>query len=277
MSRSRNVPVWWVACLGALLLDVADARAQLRPIEPIEWSLLEQDNTFSASAGLGVLFEQRASLAGTEGTLLEVGNFAVAWRAGRISLELAGTLSRRFTDKQVFRAPSFGANPPDGQPRRDAGDIRASTLVRLAGDGQTGFVVLRFGTRLPTTSEESGLDRDRTDFFASIAGRWRHGALAVSGESGLGIFGTRIPDYDQSDVFTYSAGLEYDFGPFTPSAWFLGHQDGTPRIVIGNEDLRELRLGVRAGHRRWLQATLVRGFAEFSPGAGLLLAGGITI
>lgn len=277
MSRSRIVPLAWVACLGALSLSAADARAQLRPIDPIEWSLLEQDHTFSASAGMGLLLDQRASLAGTEGTLLEVGNFAVAWRAGRISLELAGTVSRRFTDEQVFRAPSFGADPPNGEPRRDAGDIRASTLVHLVGDGVHGFVVLRFGTRLPTTSEEAGLDRDRTDFFASVGGRWRHGALAVSGESGIGIFGTRIPDYDQSDVLTYSAGLEYDFGLVTPSAWFLGHQDGTPRVVIGNEDLRELRLGVRAGDERWIQATLVRGFAEFSPGAGLLLAGGFTI
>jgi hypothetical protein len=263
--------------VAAILFPLGEASAQLRPIDPIEWGLFERAEASSFTIGVGVLRDQRASLAGTKGTLYELGNFLLAWRSGRVSLELSGTLARRFTDETVFRAPSFGANPPNGQARHDAGDLRAATTVRLAGEGRPSIVVLRFGTRLPTTSEESGLDRDRTDFFASVGARWRTGPLAWSGESGVGILGTRIPDYDQSDVWTYSAGVEYSAGPLTPSAWFLGQQDGTSRIVIGNEDLRELRLGVRAGHRHWVQATIVKGFATYSPGSGLLLAGGVVL
>jgi hypothetical protein len=266
-----------VAGIVALLLLPGVTRAQLRPIDPINWGLFDGTATASFAIGVGVFQDQRASLAGTQGTLYELGNFLLAWRSGRVSLELTGTLARRFTDEVVFREPSFGANPPNGQQRHDAGDLRAITTVRIAGEARPGIVVLRFGTRLPTTSEEAGLDRDRTDFFASVGARWRSGSLALNAESGVGIFGTRLPDYDQSDVWTYSAGVEYSAGPVTPSAWFLGQQDGTPRIVIGNEDLRELRLGLRAGQRRWLQATLVKGFATYSPGSGLLLSGGLSL
>jgi hypothetical protein len=190
-------------------------------------------------------------------------------------LELSGTMHRRFEDRVVVRAPEPGADPPTGQWRHDAGDIRAATLVRLSGDNAPALLVLRFGTRLPTTSEEAGLDRDRTDFFATVGARWHDGPLSLSGESGVGIHGTRLSGYDQSDVWTYAFGLEYDVGPLTSTASLVGHKDGLKSDVRGNEDLNELRVGMRAGSRYWIQAAAVVGFAEFSPGGGLLLMFGL--
>jgi hypothetical protein len=275
--RSRYARHAAVLLLLAATQTGRPAQAQLRPIDPLDWGVFERTDPVALSIGAGVLYDQRASLAGTQGTLYEIGNFSVNWRTGRIGLELAGTLHRRFTDRVVFRPPSLGANPPDGEARRDAGDIRAITMVRMFGSGQSSLVLLRFGTRLPTTSEEQGLDRDRTDFFAAVAGRWRRGDLSLSGESGLGIYGTRLPDYDQSDVLIYAAGIEYRFGALVPGAWLTGHHDGTPREVTGNDNLSELRIGLRAGRRRWVQATYVRGFATYSPGHGVLVTGGITL
>jgi hypothetical protein len=266
------------SCISGILLAVAatalppaGAAAQLRPVDPVEWHVFDDGAEISLALGMGVLWQQHASLAGTKGTLLELGNFYAAWRTGRVVLELAGTMQRRFDDRVVVRAPEPGADPPNGHWRHDAGDVRASTLVRLTGVNTPALLVLRFGTRLPTTSEEAGLDRDRTDFFATIGGRWHRGALSVAGESGIGIHGTRLDGYDQSDVWTYSLAVELDVGPLTPTAALVGHKDGLDSDVRGNEDLNELRLGMRAGARYWVQAAAVLGLAEFSPGGGLLL------
>jgi hypothetical protein len=97
----------------------------------------------------------------------------------------------------------------------------------------------------------------------------------LTGETGVGINGTRIDGYDQSDVLTYALGVEVRVGPITPTAALVGHVDGTALEVRGNEDLSELRLGVRAGERFWFQASAIRGIAEFSPGGGLLVMAGI--
>ena len=264
------------ALLLPLGLLASPARAQLRPIDPLDWRPFDSAVPLLVELGFGVLQDQHASLAGTRGTLYELGNFNVAWRTGRVVLELSGTAHRRFEDQEVVREPALGADGPNGELRHDAGDVRASTLIRLGGSEHArGSVALRFGTRLPTTSEEIGLDRDRTDFFATVGGRWRLGRFSVSGESGVGIHGTRVDGYDQSDVWTYSFGMEYGVGPLTSTAVIVGHQDGHGWEVRGNEDLSEIRIGLRAGDRRWISLTAVKGIAEFSPGHGFLLMVGM--
>jgi len=263
-----------VAIVGVLVIDPRAAAGQLRPIDPIGWDVLDPAHSWIADVGVGVMQNQLASLAGTRGDLLELGNFRVAWRSGRIGVEIAGTLVRRFRDGSVFADPVLGANPPDGQIRQDAGDVRAATLIRLNGASPV-QVALRFGTRLPTTSEEVGLDRDRTDFFATLGARYRMGLLSVGGESGVAINGTRVDGVDQLDVWTYSLGVDYRFGPVTSSGAIVGHNDMHRRVIRGNEDLNELRLGVRAGDRVRFAATFVQGLADFSPDRGLLVSIGL--
>ena len=66
--------------------------AQLRPLDPFEWRMFEGGRAVSAPVGAGWLADQRASLAGTEGTLVEAGNFRAFWRTGRVVLEAGGTV-----------------------------------------------------------------------------------------------------------------------------------------------------------------------------------------
>ncbi len=73
--------------------------AQLRPTEPIQWSMYQRNATAAAELGLSRLSNQRASLAGTTGDLWELGNFVIAWRTGRVILEAAGTVQRRFSEQ----------------------------------------------------------------------------------------------------------------------------------------------------------------------------------
>ncbi|HEX2093071.1 MAG TPA: hypothetical protein VHG28_11740 [Longimicrobiaceae bacterium] len=258
------------------LLAATGAPAQLRPLDPTEWRAWEPGRSWVAGFGGGVFEDQRASLAGTEGRLLEAGNFELAWRTGRVTVEAGGTVQRFFRERSTFAPPHGEARPdPDGR-RHDSGDFRIGTVVRLTREGAPLLGVLRFGTRLPTTDNKVGLDRDQTDFFALLGGRIRRGPLAVMAESGVSINGTRDPGFEQSDVWSYSLRAEYARGSLVPVVTVVGHMDGLKdRTIRGNEDLGEVRVGVRAGGRRWVRVELVRGYTAFSPSTGILLSAGI--
>jgi hypothetical protein len=265
--------------LASLLLPAAvpAASAQLRPLDPAEWRVWEDGRTWVAGVGGGVFADQRASLAGTEGRLVEAGNVSLALRTGRVAFEAGGTVQRFFRDERSVAPPAGDASPdPDGR-RHDTGDFRLATVVRLTPEDAPALAVLRFGTRLPTTDNRVGLDRDATDFFALLGGRARRGALTASAEAGVSINGTRDPGFEQRDVLVYAASAEYAASAaLTPTVSVVGNVPGLPRRVLrGNEDLGEVRLGLRAGERRWLRVELVRGYTGFSPSAGVIVTVGV--
>jgi hypothetical protein len=268
----RALPL--AAC--AMLACAAEAGAQLRPLEPLEWRMFQAGRAVSVQAGAGWLPDQRASLAGTEGTLVEAGSFRAFWRTGRVVLEAGGTVQRIFDEESRFAAAEPEVNADEDGTRRDAGDYRVLTTVRLTGEGAPVAAALRFGARLPTTDNTVGLDRDATDFFATLGGRAARGRVAVQAEAGVGIFGTRQPEFEQDDLLVYALRAEYAAGPVQPMLTVLGQQVGTGhREIRGNESLGEVRLGLRAGGRRWLLAEVVKGYTDFSPGLGILVSAGI--
>ncbi len=261
--------------LAALALALpAPARAQLRPLRPLEWDAFTPGTNVFAHIGGALLEDQRASLSGTEGRLLELGDYSVSWRQGRVTLGLAGTLVRHFEPHTRFAAPASGAEPGN-LPRNDAGDLTVTTAVRLSPAAWPPLVVLRFGARLPTTDHVLGLDRGEADFLGLLAVGLARGRFVGGIESGIGILGTRIPEFTQQDDWLYAARLGYRLGQLRPQLTFTGQSSPLRyRRIRGNEDLRELRLGIRAGARRWLEAEFVRGLAPFSPSSGLILAAG---
>jgi hypothetical protein len=248
--------------------------AQLRPLEPLPWRIFDPATTLSLHTGVGLLHDQRASLAGTSGSLLELGNFIGAWRSGRMAIEIGGTVRRRFEDRERFADP----HPTvfnDGPRRTDSGDYNVGTLVRLTPEDAPGLLALRFGTRLPNSDDRSGIDRDRTDFYALLGGQLRRGQLRVSAEAGVGVFGSHDLDYEQSDPLLYSVTSEYSLGPATLHGTFLGHRAGFGGWVQrGNESRSEARMGVGVGHRHRLQLLYVHGLAQHSPSGGWLLSVG---
>ena len=270
---------WMWSALAALLLVMPEgtASAQLRPLPPMDWGIFDDGRLITARAGGGVLRDQRASLAGTEGRLVEVGNFTIAARSGRIAVEAAGTMLRLFDDQSTFADPWGGPPPATGERRRDAGDMRISTLVLLTQPDRPMTAMLRFGTRLPTTDNEVGLERDRTDFFALVGGRLRVEGYELAGEAGVGINGTHDMRLEQSDVLIYSATAAYSWGAITPRITLLGHLDGMAGMAIrGNEELSELRFGLRAGRRIWASGEAIWGLQPFSPSSGVSISAGLS-
>lgn len=260
--------------VAVLLLAVTPAAAQLRPLDPFDWRAFGGGRA-AVEVGAGWLEGQRASLAGTEGRLVEAGNWRGWWSAGRVAVEAGGTVQRLFRERERFADAEPGVRPAEGGRRRDAGDQRILTAVRLTGEGAPVEAVLRFGARLPTTDNTTGLDRDATDFLATLGARTARGGWSAQAEAGVGIFGTRRTDFEQDDLLVYALRVERVAGPLVPSLTAVGQQVGAGhREIRGNESLGEVRLGLRTSGRRWVAAEGVRGLAPFSPRGGVLVWAG---
>src|SRR5690606_16273589 len=178
--------------------------AQLRPLDPLEWQAFDVAEPVRLELGVAAFDGQRASLAGVRGRLWELGHIRASWRTGRVLLEASGTVLRVFDDEVTLEPPAAGVSAGNGGRRLDVGDWGLATAVRLTPARWPAALALRFGTRLPTTDNRVGLERDATDFFAVAAGRWHAGPVLLSAESGLGIHGTRDPDFEQSDLWFYA-------------------------------------------------------------------------
>lgn len=266
----------FISCIAVASIIPRDAHAQLRPLEPAPFKMFEGARTIAVELGVSRLSDQRASLAGTEGDLWEAGNFAVDWRTGRVVIEAAGTAQRFFRDKRRFDAPYTDVNEPSDGRRHDSGDYRLSTTVRLTPDRWPLSGIVRFGTRLPTTDNTIGLDRDAIDFFATVGASGARGDFRYSAESGLGIHSTREEAFEQDDLFLYAVRGEYSRWPLVPSALILGQHHGTGHSEIrGVEDLGEMRFGLRAGSRNWIRAEFVKGYETFSPSSGFIVTVGL--
>jgi hypothetical protein len=264
------------ALIAGLALTPGASVAQLRPLEPVQWRLFTGGFTIAADLGASRLFDQRASLAGTEGKLWELGNLSLAWRTGRVVIEAAGTAQRIYDETRTFESPYPDVEPSDDGRRHDSGDYRISTTVRLTPDSWTTKAVVRFGTRLPTTDNTTGLDRDAVDFFSTIGAARAQSLFAVAGEVGLGIHTTREPAFEQDDLLLYSIRGEYRAWKVVPSVALLGQMHGTTHSAIrGVENLGEVRAGLRAGRRRWLRLEVVKGYETFSPSSGVVLTAGL--
>ena len=265
-----------VRALAFLALVPTSAIAQLRPLEPIQWRLFSEGKAIAAELGAGRFLDQRASLAGTTGDLWEVGNFSVAWRTGRVVLEAAGTAQRFFRETGAFSAPYPDVEPSDDGRRHDSGDYRLSTTVRLTPSSFPFDGIVRFGTRLPTTDNTTGLDRDALDFFATVGAIVTRGAIALAGDAGLGIHTTREQQFEQDDLMLYALRAEYRTSVVTPSFVVIGQKHGiTHSAIRGVENLGEIRAGLRAGRSVWIRAEYVRGYETFSPSSGVIVTAGL--
>lgn len=274
-SQARTITLAFAVAIGIPVVS-ATATAQLRPLEPIQWRVYQRNSTAAVELGIARFSEQRASLAGTSGDLWELGNFMLAWRTGRVVLEAAGTAQRRFREHERFAPPYPDVDPSDDGHRDDSGDYRISTSIRLTPDHWQTTGVVRFGTRLPTTDNTTGLDRDALDFFATVGAGRSVSAFAFTGEAGLGIHTSREEAFEQDDLLLYAMRAEYTRFSLIPSLAALGQMHGsTHRAIRGLENLGELRAGLRAGSKRWIRVEIVKGYETFSPSVGVVVTAGI--
>ena len=123
-------------------------------------------------------------------------------------LQIDGGLYNRLSVNSRQVAPLSNLLDFTGDHTSDVEDITIATKIRVAAEkpGRPAFGV-RFATRLPNASNESGLGLDTTDFYASVLIGKTVQSVRIVGNAGFGILGEPTNGNSQNDVFTYGVSF----------------------------------------------------------------------
>jgi len=262
-----------LALVGAGILWVSPVSAQQRPL------LTEDPETIGSGLILleGGIDQQREvfyPLSGLQGNLLKLPTLGVSIGLSSIAeLQIDGGLYNRLSITSRESAPLSRQLDFTGDRTSAVEDLVVATKIRLLSEtaGRPSIGV-RFATRLPNASNESGLGLDTTDFFVSgLVGKTVQ-SIRFVGNVGLGILADPTRGDQQNDVLTYGAsvaravrqGLEV-VGEINGR---LNTRDGDP--PAGTESRGQFRVGGRFTRSTVrIDAGLIIGMTSRDPTVGL--------
>lgn len=215
----------------------------------------------------------RYPASGLEGHLLRAPLFGVSLGISSIAeLQIDGGFHNRLTITDARQAPLAGMLVVDGPTTSSVEDLVIGTKVRIVPEGvaRPSFGV-RFATRLPNASNESGLGLDTTDFFASVLTAKTVQSVRIVGNIGVGILGDPTRGDRQNDVLTYGVSFAR---ALTTAAEVVGEWNG--RIDTregepppGTETRGVVRVGGRYTVGAWRgDAALILGLTDRDPTIG---------
>ena len=198
-----------LACLA--VLSVAwPAAAQQRPLvtedpEVIGAGLVLLEGGFEISRD--ILYPA----SGLQGNLLRLPTLGVSLGISSIAeLQIDGGIYNRLSIARSGVGPAPLADQLDvtGSTTTDVEDIVIATKIRILGEtaSRPAFGV-RFATKLPNASNESGLGLDTTDFHAQVLVGKTVQSIRVVGNVGLGILGDPTRGGNQNDVLLYGVSV----------------------------------------------------------------------
>jgi hypothetical protein len=95
-----------------------------------------------------------------------------------------------------------------GDSTHDVEDLVVATKIRVFSEGpRRPSIGVRFATRLPNASNESGLGLDTTDFLAQLLVAKTVESIRVVGNIGLGILADPLAGHEQNDVLNYGLSV----------------------------------------------------------------------
>ncbi|MEO8078203.1 MAG: hypothetical protein ABI818_17890 [Acidobacteriota bacterium] len=187
-----------------ITIGAAEAKAQQRPL------VTEDPETIGAGLVLleGGVDQQHQvfyPVSGLKGNLLRLPTVGVSFGISSIAeLQIDGGLYNRLSISERSEAPLSGQLNVTGDQTHSVEDLVVATKIRLLSEtaGRPAFGV-RFATRLPNASNESGLGLDTTDFSVSVLVGKTVQSIRFVGNGGLGILSDPIRGDRQNDVLTY--------------------------------------------------------------------------
>lgn len=146
---------------------------------------------------------------GLTGNLLRLPLTGVSFGISSIAeVQVDGGFYNRLTVTSREPGPLADELTFTGETTTDIEDIVVATKIRLVREtpGRPAFGV-RFATRLPNASTESGIGLDTTDFFLTLLGGKTVESIRVVGNLGLGILTDPTRGFRQNDVILYGFSL----------------------------------------------------------------------
>ena len=208
----------------ATVLWAHAAAAQQRPL------LTEDPEPVGAGrvlieGGIDAIHDQQYPVAGLKGNLIAVPTIGISVGISSIAeFQIDGGFYNRLTITDRRAAPLSGLLTVAGSTTHDVSDTGVGTKIRLLAEtAGRPAIGLRFATKLPNASNESGLGLDTTDFFASLLGAKTVQSIRVVGNLGVAILADPTSGNRQNDVLTY--GLSFARA-LTPEAEVVGELNG---------------------------------------------------
>lgn len=222
----------WLAVLSltaAVLARALVASAQQRPL------VTEDAETIGAGrvlveGGVDFTHDQQYPVSGLRGNLWRVPTIGVSVGLSSIAdLQIDGGFFNRLTITGTNSgAPLAPLLALAGPTSHDVEDTVVGTKIRvLAERPGRPSVGIRFATKLPDASNESGLGLDTTDFYASLLGAKTVQSVRVVGNFGAAILGDPTSGNRQNDVLTYGVSFAR---ALTPEAEVVGELNGRVSI-----------------------------------------------
>ena len=259
-------------CVAALVLQPVMASAQQRPL------VTEDPETIGAGrllveAGLDYGHSVEYPASGLEGDLLRFPLIGVSVGLSSIAeIQIDGGLYNHLSITSRELAPLSDMVTATGDSTSSVEDMVIGTKIRIAAEtASRPSFGLRFATKLPNASNESGLGLDTTDFFASVLGAKTVQSVRIVGNIGLGILGDPTRGDQQNDVLTYGVSFAR---ALTQQAEVVGEVNG--RISTrsgepppGTESRGIARIGTRYTIGTWrADAAVLFGVTSRDPSFG---------
>ena len=196
------------ASVFLLIAWASTAHAQQRPL------VTEDPETIGAGLVLleGGVDQQREVFfpaSGLQGNLLRLPTLGVSFGISSIAeLQIDGGLYNRLSITSRRDAPLSNQLNFTGDRTHDVEDIVVATKIRMLSETPTRPAFgIRFATKLPNASNESGLGMDTTDFYVSALLGKTVQSIRIVGNVGLGILPDPVRGDRQNDVLTYGASV----------------------------------------------------------------------
>lgn len=256
-----------------VLLCAAPALAQQRPLstedpETIGAGRVLVEGGFDYSRDVGY------PVSGLRGHLLRAPTLGVSIGLSSIAeLQLDGGLFDRLSVTEQKPAPLSSMLSFSGPTTHSVDDIVIGTKIRVVSEGaaRPSFGI-RFATKLPNASNESGLGLDTTDFHAAVLAAKTVQSVRIVTNVGVSILGDPTRGDRQNDVVSY--GLSFSRA-LTPKAEIVGELHGrldtrAGEPPPGTESRSVLRIGSRYTVGSWRgDVGLAMGLTDNDPTIGV--------
>jgi hypothetical protein len=150
-------------------------------------------------------------------------------------LQIDGGFYQRLRITERRAAPLSGLLNFVGDETSDVEDFVIATKLRLMTEGaRRPAIGLRLATKLPNSSNESGLGSDMTDFFASMLFAKTVESVRLVANGGLAIVGDPTADVpEQTDLLTFGLSVAR---AMTSAAELVGEVNGRLNFTNGTPD-----------------------------------------
>jgi hypothetical protein len=267
-ERLPNAPAGIVALFVLTALPI-DAFGQQRPLVTEDPETVTEGQVL-IETGFDYQHEVEFPVSGLTGNLLRVPLIGASIGVGsRTEIQIDGGLFNSLSITERKEAPLSGSLDVTDDSTSSIQDLLVGAKIRFLAEGLSRpGIGVRFATKLPLASNESGLGLDTTDFYTSVLLAKTVRSVRLVGNVGLGILTDPTLENSQNNVFTY--GMSFARA-LTTATEIVGEINGRADLAgdtppPGTESRSIFRIGAR--HTRGtlrVDGALLLGITRFDP------------